>query len=129
PGPSPRTPPALIWSGRILDVVARLREQHPLIIVDSHPVANLADASILAALCDGVVFVARVGVTDRADLPAAVANLRHIPTPVIGAVVLEPRTFDETYYPAAPSRRRRREPRTVVPSCPPEPATCCGPAP
>ena len=111
-GPSPPNPPSLLSSGRMRDLVAELKKEHSLIIVDSPPVANLADASILAALCDGVVFVARVGVTNRVDLAAAVATLRHIPTPVIGAVVLEPRTFDETYYPAATSRRR--EPRTAV---------------
>ena len=109
-GPAPPNPPSLLSSIGMRDLIAELREQHSLIIIDSPPVANLADASILAAVSDGVVLVARVGVTARADLPAAAANLRHSPTPLIGAVVLEPRTFDETYYPAMARRRRERAP-------------------
>ena len=61
--------------------MAELREQHNLIIVDSPPVAHLADASILAAISDGIVLVARVGVTNRADLPAAAAESPAQPDP------------------------------------------------
>ncbi len=114
-GPVPPNPPSLLSRIRTREIFSELRDQHALVIIDTPPVANLADASILASLADGIVLVARVGVTNRGDLPAAVANLRHSPVPVIGAVVLEPRTFDETYYPAM-SRRRGRSPREAVPS-------------
>lgn len=99
-GPTPPNPPSLLSSGRMRDVIADFRERHTLILIDSPPVAHLADASVLAALSEGIVLVARVGVTDRADLRAAIANLRHIPTPLIGAVVLQPQRMDESYYPA-----------------------------
>lgn len=99
-GPTPPNPPSLLSSGRMRDTIADLRERHTMILIDSPPVAHLADASVLASLSDGIVLVARVGVTERADLGAAVANLRHIPTPLIGAVVLQPQRMDETYYPA-----------------------------
>lgn len=99
-GPVPPNPPSMLSSARMAETLARLREQHDLVIIDSPPVAHLADASILAAVSDGVVVVARVGVTNRADILAAAANLRHSPTPVVGVVVLEHRQIDETYYPA-----------------------------
>jgi receptor protein-tyrosine kinase len=99
-GPTPPNPPSLLSSGRMRDMLAELRERHTLILIDSPPVAHLADASVLAALSEGIVLVARVGVTERADLGAAMANLRHIPTPLIGAVVLQPQRMDEAYYPA-----------------------------
>lgn len=105
-GPTPPNPPSLLSSGRMREVMAELREQHSLVIVDSPPVAHLADASILAAISDGVVLVARVGVTNRADLPAAAANLRHSPTPIIGAIVLSQQMIDETYYPTRAEGRR-----------------------
>jgi tyrosine-protein kinase len=98
-GPTPPNPPSLLASGRMRDVVAELRERHSLIIVDSPPVAHLADASILASISDGVVLVARVGVTNRSDLPAAAGNLRHSPTPIVGTIVLSQQLIDETYYP------------------------------
>jgi Mrp family chromosome partitioning ATPase len=82
------------------DVVEELRGRFSLVLIDSPPVAHLADASILASVSDGVIVVARVGTTARSDLVAAGANLRHSPTPIVGSVVLERRTIDETYYPA-----------------------------
>jgi capsular exopolysaccharide synthesis family protein len=99
-GPMPPNPPSLLSSVRMREVLAELRERYGLILIDSPPVAHLADASILASVSDGVIVVARVGVTNRSDLPAAAANLRQVPTPIVGVVVLEPRTIDETYYPA-----------------------------
>jgi capsular exopolysaccharide synthesis family protein len=99
-GPVPPNPPSLLSSGRARGLLEELREDYELILVDSPPVAHLADASILAAASDGVVVVARVGVTERAHLPAAVANLRQVPTPLVGFVLLEPKTIDQTYYPA-----------------------------
>ena len=43
--------------------------------------------------------------TARADLPAAVANLRHSPTPIVGIVLLRPQLVDETYYPVSTDGR------------------------
>jgi capsular exopolysaccharide synthesis family protein len=105
-GPTPPNPPSLLSSGRMRELMGELREQHSLIIVDSPPVAHLADASILAAISDGIVLVARVGVTNRADLPAAAANLRHSPTPIVGTIVLNPQMIDESYYPTRTEGRR-----------------------
>ena len=99
-GPTPPNPSSLLATGRMRELLDDLRERHSLILIDSPPVANLADASILASFSDGVVLVARVGVTQRANLEAAVANLRHSPTPIVGSILLEPRTIDQTYYPA-----------------------------
>ncbi len=105
-GPTPPNPPSLLSSGRMREVMGELREQHSLVIVDSPPVAHLADASILASISDGIVLVARVGVTNRADLPAAAANLRHSPTPIVGTIVLSPQMIDEAYYPTRTEGRR-----------------------
>ena len=105
-GPMPPNPPSLLSSGRMRDLVSELRARHSLILIDSPPVAHLADASILASMSDGVVVVARVGITNRADLRAAVANLRQVPTPIVGAVLLQQRQIDETYYPAVSQGRR-----------------------
>ena len=99
-GPTPPNPASLLSSERMRDLVLDLREKFSLVVIDSPPVAHLADASILASVSDAVVLIARVGVTARADLPAAAATIRHSPTPLLGAVVLESRTIDQSYYPA-----------------------------
>ena len=99
-GPVPPNPPSLLASTAMKTLLTKLRQRYAMIIIDSPPVAHLADASILASIADGVIVVARVGVTKRADLPAAAAALRQVPTPVIGVVVLNHREIDDTYYPA-----------------------------
>jgi len=106
-GRTPPNPPSLLASGRMRELIEHLRQQHSLVIIDSPPVANLADPSILAALSDGVVVIGRVRVTKRADLVAAAANLRHTPTPVVGVVILEPRPVNEAYYAAGAKVRRQ----------------------
>jgi succinoglycan biosynthesis transport protein ExoP len=105
-GPTPPNPPSLLSSGRMRELMMDLRQRHSMVIIDSPPVAHLADASILAAISDGIVLVSRVGVTNRADLPTAAANLRHSPTPIVGAIVLSPQMIDETYYPTRTDGRR-----------------------
>lgn len=105
-GPTPPNPPSLLSSGRMRELMAEVRHRHSLVIVDSPPVAHLADASILASISDGIVLVSRVGVTNRADLPGAAANLRHSPTPIVGSIVLSPQIIDEAYYPTRTEGRR-----------------------
>ncbi|HWG56065.1 MAG TPA: polysaccharide biosynthesis tyrosine autokinase [Gaiellaceae bacterium] len=99
-GPTPPNPPSLLASARMRELIADLRDRFALVLVDSPPVAHLADAAILAAVSDGIVVVSRVGVTARDDVATVAANLRHSPTPIVGSILLEPRTIDETYYPA-----------------------------
>jgi capsular exopolysaccharide synthesis family protein len=104
-GPTPPNPPSLLSSGRTRELMVHLRQRHGLVIVDSPPVAHLADASILAAVSDGVVVVGRVGLTNRSDLVTAVANLRHSPTPIVGSILLRQQEIDESYYPLSTDAR------------------------
>ena len=52
------------------------REEYDLVIVDTPPVNIITDAAVLAANVDGVVLVARVGVTGAPALSYAVEQLR-----------------------------------------------------
>ena len=115
-GPMPPNPPSLLSSSHAAQLIEDLRTQFSLVLIDSPPVAHLADASILASISDGVIVVARVGVTSRTDLATAGANLRHSPTPTVGVVLLERRTIDETYYPAVSkgASSPQREPAETV---------------
>lgn len=115
-GPTPPNPPSLLSSARMQELVAAVRDKHTLVLIDSPPVAHLADATVLASLSDGIVLVARVGVTQRSDLGDTIAKLRHLPTPLIGAVVLQPQRMDETYYPAISSGSGSPVPRGAASS-------------
>jgi Mrp family chromosome partitioning ATPase len=60
-GTIPPNPPSLLASERMQALIAQLRESYDTILIDSPPSSNLADASILAALSDGVVLVGAWG--------------------------------------------------------------------
>jgi capsular exopolysaccharide synthesis family protein len=120
-GPAPPNPPSLLSSVRMSEVIDDLRGRFSLVLIDAPPVNHLADAPILASQSDGILFVAWIGSTARADLITGASTLRHSPTPIVGAVVLERRTVDETYYPAIAGAvhpgsepEREREPAETI---------------
>jgi capsular exopolysaccharide synthesis family protein len=96
-------PSGLLAGSRTLALLADLRERFDLVLVDSPPLAGLADGLILASLSDIVVIVVRAGVTKPADLTAATNSLLHNMTPIAGTVVFE-ELPDEPYYYAAPEK-------------------------
>jgi capsular exopolysaccharide synthesis family protein len=112
-GPTPPNPPSLLSSGRMREVISELRERFQLVLFDSPPVAHLADAAIIAGASDAVMIIARFGLTARSDLTAALATLRHTPTPIVGSVLLRPQLIDETYYPVS-ADGRGAVPETLV---------------
>jgi Mrp family chromosome partitioning ATPase len=57
------------------------------VILDSPPINIVTDASLLAAHADGVLVVARSGVTAAQALSFAMEQLRHVRAPVLGAVL------------------------------------------
>lgn len=112
-GPLPPNPTGLLSSKTLHELIERFRAEYDLIVIDSPPVAHLADASLLASVSDAVVLVARVGTTKRKDLAMAAASLRHTPTPIVGAVIFERRPPASAYYPAPSSRQRAKTPRAA----------------
>jgi succinoglycan biosynthesis transport protein ExoP len=96
---SPINPPSLLSSDRMRALEGELRERFDIVLIDSPPIAGLADGLILASLSDAVVIVVRTGLTKPADLTGAAASLRQSQTPIAGLVVFEERPT-ESYYPA-----------------------------
>jgi capsular exopolysaccharide synthesis family protein len=82
------------------ELMSELRSNYDYILLDTPPIAALADGLILASLSDIVVFVVRAHVTRPADLRAAASSLAQNATPVEGMVVFEERETD-LYYPVA----------------------------
>jgi capsular exopolysaccharide synthesis family protein len=64
-GAKTQSPPDLLGSARMQHLIDQLRQSFDLIIVDAPPIGPVADASVLAAVADKVVFVVRWGVTAR----------------------------------------------------------------
>jgi protein-tyrosine kinase len=65
-------PSELLSNGRLQKLLDRVAPVFDWVILDSPPCVPIADASILANLCDGVLLVVRAGMT-----PSAVAQRAH----------------------------------------------------
>jgi capsular exopolysaccharide synthesis family protein len=106
-GPTPPNPPSVLSSPKTAKLLHELRQRFDLIVIDSPPVGNLADAALLAALSDASILVARAGQTARASVVHAATALRRPRAPIVGVVVFERRTLDPVYYPAGGTERAR----------------------
>jgi Mrp family chromosome partitioning ATPase/LPS O-antigen subunit length determinant protein (WzzB/FepE family) len=97
--------PGLFSWRRTLAVMSLLRERFDLVLIDSPPLAGLADGLILASQSDSVLLVVRAGLTRPADIAAAANRLQHNKTPIAGLVVFEELAAD-SYYPFAGQETR-----------------------
>jgi len=88
PSGGPATsPPGLVGSVRMRELLAQLREHYDLVVVDTPPVNILTDAALVGAHADGVLLVVRAGSTDIAALGYAMEQLRHVRAPALGVVL------------------------------------------
>jgi len=86
-GPLPPNPTALLASDELAQLVQRAEANYDAIIIDSPPINVVSDAAILGKLADGVVVVARAGVTAHEALAYAVEQLRMVRAPFVGAIL------------------------------------------
>jgi capsular exopolysaccharide synthesis family protein len=97
-GAVPPNPSELLGSLAAQKVLNELRAQFDYVVVDSSPLLAVTDAAILAADADGVLVVARFAKTKRAQLAHAVANLKNVGAPILGAVLtMRPARGGESY--------------------------------
>ena len=84
-------------------------------IIDAPPVLPVADASILAASCEGLILVVRYGSTSRTELAGTIHRLRTIKGKLLGVVLnaVPARDLDvqDTYYGYPPDDSGRRKSR------------------
>lgn len=64
-GTIPPNPAELLSTGRIAHILREAREKFDVVIVDAPPVLGLADAPVLASLCEATVMVVQSGVQRR----------------------------------------------------------------
>ena len=78
PGGKPRSNPAELLANNLLRALfSRVLPLFDWIIVDAPPVLPVSDASVLAGMCDGVIFVVRAGVAAFDKAQAACGELKH----------------------------------------------------
>lgn len=88
-------PAGLLPSPRTREILARLREEYQLIVLDSPPIVPIADSHFLAGLADGVMVVIRARQTRRELLQRAIESLEA--NNILG-VVLNDVEYGDTRY-------------------------------
>jgi len=98
-GPIPNDPAALLGSQQTGDFIRGLRQVSDFVVIDTPPVLAVADASILAPLVDGTVFVMDAGRSSRSALAQARDQLENAGGNIIGAVYSNFEPGQSAYYP------------------------------
>lgn len=83
---------------RMSALLDELALRFDLVVLDSPPVLSVADASIIAAAADGVLFVVRAGETGRAEAQQALQQLAAVGARVVGSVLNDPRGRLSEYF-------------------------------
>ena len=110
-GSSPPNPASLLASQAVEGVLEAAARGADLVVIDTPPVTDLADATLLASHADGAIVVVRAGKTSKSAVATTVASLEQARVRPLGVVVIEPRSVDSAYYPVR-ERRRVRDGRT-----------------
>jgi capsular exopolysaccharide synthesis family protein len=96
-GTLPPNPAELLGSNRMRNLLAELEGKYDAIIIDSPPLNIVTDAAVLGTVADGVVIVARAGITEKHALIYASEQLANVHAPLLGAV-LNDVDFDSNRY-------------------------------
>jgi capsular exopolysaccharide synthesis family protein len=126
-GPLPPNPSELLGSPQMRQLLAHLRQQYDLVVVDGPPVLPVADAAAMANACDGTILVVRHGLTKREQVSDMTKSLRTVDTHILGTVLnmVPARRGGQYYYqeygPATgltAARGPRHDPRPETQSMP-----------
>lgn len=86
-GPIPPNPSELLASRRTSEILAALKGQADIVLVDSPPILPVSDATVLSSSVDATVVVASSNVTQRRQVARALELLRQVDASVIGTVL------------------------------------------
>lgn len=96
-GPVPPNPADLLASGRFRAIIREASNQFDVVIVDAPPVLGLADAPLIASVCEDVVLVVESGKTRTGAAQEAVNRLRTTGAAILGATLTKSTEESSTY--------------------------------
>ena len=101
-GTLPPNPTSLVESPTMRNLITLWRDQYDHVIIDTPPVNVITDAALLGAHADGVVLIARAGVTHAASLGYSLEQLRRVRAQILGVVLSDidfsrDAAYDPTY--------------------------------
>ncbi|MRJ75564.1 polysaccharide biosynthesis tyrosine autokinase [Aeromicrobium sp. SMF47] len=99
-GSTPPNPAELLKSTSMTKVIASLREQFDIVLIDAPPLLPVTDGALLAAEADGALLVVRHGKTTSDQVTVAVERLEAVGARPVGVIfnMLPPRGGDGYGY-------------------------------
>jgi len=86
-GPVPSNPSELFHSTAFGDILLHLGKSYDRILIDSQAVVPVADARVLAAMCDATILVLRAGKCTRTQVKQACGYLHAVGARLLGVVI------------------------------------------
>ena len=97
-GTLPPNPAELLGSARMAEVLKEAVEEYDTILLDAPPMNLVTDAAVLSRSADGVLVVARAGVTSRGAITYTFDQLSSVSARVLGSVLNDADVSRERYY-------------------------------
>jgi capsular exopolysaccharide synthesis family protein len=111
-GPIPPNPPDLIGQTRFRQLIGELKHGYDWVLIDSPPVASLADSVLLASMVDMMILVIKHNENERDLIRSSLNRLREADVHVAGAVLngvdLGRSDYGYYYYTSDEERESRR---------------------
>jgi capsular exopolysaccharide synthesis family protein len=98
PGPAPKNHSEVLGSEAMARLLVRASELADVVVIDAPPVLPVTDATVLAAVVDGVVLVNRFGSTTPTAADAAAATMRSVGATIVGVVINGSSASTAPYY-------------------------------
>lgn len=86
-GPVATNASNLLHSPRLEELLQEMRNEFDVVLIDTPPMLQLADARIIAQHADAVILVVRAGRTTRDTARAACQKFRQDGTPILGTIL------------------------------------------
>jgi capsular exopolysaccharide synthesis family protein len=86
-GPPIREVGKALFTDRLPELFATLKEEFDIVLIDSPPVLQIPDARVLGRMADGVILVVRAGHTTREAALAAFRSLSDVHCRVLGTIL------------------------------------------
>ena len=86
-GAIPSSPSELIGSRRMMELLEEMGRRYDRVVVDCPPVSAVADPLIVAAMCDGIVYVSKFNKIRREHARKSVQRIQNAGIHVLGVVI------------------------------------------
>jgi capsular exopolysaccharide synthesis family protein len=94
----PPNPSELLGSQKMHGFLERAMKQFDMVLLDSPPISSLADASILGAIVDGVLFIVKVNTANRDLILKAKEQLQTVGANIVGVALNDVDIKRDGYY-------------------------------